>query len=325
MKAVWYCRNGAAREVLEYGELPDPEPGIGEVRVRLHASGINPSDVKFRLRRPLDFDQIVPHSDGAGMIDYVGPGVGSHRVGQRVWVWNAQWRRPWGTACEYVVLPEIQAVPLPDTMSFEQGACLGIPALTAVQSVRLAGPLAGKTILVTGAGSAVGHYVTQMAVLEGARVIGTAGSGARREDAEQAGAFSVVDYKQTAVGARVLELTQGEGVDAIIDMDFSSTAALLSENVLKTHGVYVCYGSNTAGVLPVDVRALLWRSIDLRCFLVYDLLPDDRAVCIEKLSGWLEQGRLQHRVAKTFRLRQAAAAHEFVESGAKRGTAILRI
>ena len=123
----------------------------------------------------------------------------------------------------------------------------------------------------------------------------------------------------------MLGLTQGEGVDAIIDMDFSSTAALLSENVLKTHGVYVCYGSNTAGVLPVDVRALLWRSIDLRCFLVYDLLPDDRAVCIEKLSGWLEQGRLQHRVAKTFRLRQAAAAHEFVESGAKRGTAILRI
>ena len=296
MKAVWYVRNGAAREVLEYGELPDPEPGIGEVRVKLHASGINPSDVKFRLRRPLDFEQIVPHSDGAGTIDYVGPGVGSHRVGQRVWVWNAQWRRPWGTACEYVVLPEAQAVPLPDAMSFEQGACLGIPALTAVRSIQLAGSLAGKTVLVTGAGSAV-----------------------------QAGAFSVIDYKQTAVGPRVLELTQGAGVDAVIDMDFSSTAALLSENVLKALGVYICYGSNTTGILPVDLKTLLWRSIDLRCFLVYDLLPDDRAACIEKLSGWLEQGRLQHRVAKTFRLRQTVAAHEFVESGSKRGTVVLRI
>ena len=301
MKAVWYVRNGAAREVLEYGELPDPEPGIGEVRVKLHASGINPSDVKFRLRRPLDFEQIVPHSDGAGTIDYVGPGVGSHRVGQRVWVWNAQWRRPWGTACEYVVLPEAQAVPLPDAMSFEQGACLGIPALTAVRSIQLAGSLAGKTVLVTGAGSAV------------------------IEDAEQAGAFSVIDYKQTAVGPRVLELTQGAGVDAVIDMDFSSTAALLSENVLKALGVYICYGSNTTGILPVDLKTLLWRSIDLRCFLVYDLLPDDRAACIEKLSGWLEQGRLQHRVAKTFRLRQTVAAHEFVESGSKRGTVVLRI
>lgn len=325
MKAVWYSRNGAAHEVLQYGELPDPEPGVGEVRVRLHTSGINPSDVKFRLRRPLEFKQIVPHSDGAGVIDYVGPGVGSHRVGQRVWVWNAQWNRPWGTACEYVVLPEAQAVPLPDSISFEQGACLGIPALTAVQAIRLAGPLAGKTVLVTGAGSAVGHYVTQMAVLEGARVIGTAGSGARREDAEQAGAFSVIDYKKMAVGSRALELTQGEGVDSIIDMDFSSTASLLCENVLKPHGVYVCYGSNTTGVLPVDLKTMLWRSIDLRCFLVYDLLPDDRAACIEQLTIWLEQGRLQHRVAKTYRLRQTSAAHEFVESGAKRGTVVLKI
>ncbi len=328
MKAVWYTRNGAAREVLEYGELPNPEPGIGEVRVKLHTSGINPSDVKFRQRRALDFEQIVPHSDGAGVIDYVGPGVGSHRVGQRVWVWNAQWRRPFGTACEYVVLPEAQAVPLPQPVSFEQGACLGIPALTAVQSIRLASAttsLAGKTVLVTGAGSAVGHYVTQMAVLEGARVIGTAGSDVRRNDAEQAGAFSVIDYKQTAVGPRVLDLTQGAGVDAIIDMDFSSTAALLSENILKAHGVYVCYGSNTTGVLPVDLKTLLWRSIDLRCFLVYDLLPDDRVACIDQLTSWLKQGRLQHRVAKTFRLRQTAAAHEFVESGAKRGTVVLKI
>jgi NADPH2:quinone reductase len=325
MKAVWYTRNGAAQEVLEYGDLPDPEPGPGEVRVRLHASGINPSDVKFRLRRPLDFERIVPHSDGAGVIDAVGPGVGADRVGQRVWIWNAQWRRAMGTACEYVVLPEIQAVRLPDHIDFEEGACLGIPAMTAVQALRLAGPVAGKTVLVTGAGNAVGHYVTQLAVLAGARVIGTAGSADKQRHASRAGASHVIDYKHEPVGQQVLSLTGGRGVEVMIDMDFSSNAALLSEQVVQPHGCYVCYGSNTTGVLPVDLRTLMWNSIDLRAFLVYDLLPEDRAAVIETLGQLLDQKRLVNAVARSFRLKDAVRAHEMVESGNKLGTVVLRI
>ena len=139
MKAAWYTRNGPAREVLEVGDLPDPAPGPGDVLVEIHASGINPSDVKSRLGRPVDAPLIVPHSDGAGVIVAVGAGVPQQRIGQRVWLWNGQWQRSLGTAAEFIALPQAQAVPLPDYVSFDAGACLGIPALTAIHAVRRAG------------------------------------------------------------------------------------------------------------------------------------------------------------------------------------------
>ncbi|UUZ67322.1 alcohol dehydrogenase catalytic domain-containing protein [Polaromonas sp. P2-4] len=179
MKAAWYSRNGEARDVLQVGELPDPQPGPGEVRVRLATSGVNPSDVKSRRGRPLSNERVVPHSDGAGVVDAVGAGVSASRIGERVWIWNGQWQRSMGTACEAIALPEAQAVELPKGTSFDAGACLGIPALTAVQAVHLAGPLAGRDVLITGAGNAVGHYVTQLATQAGARVIGTVGSEAK--------------------------------------------------------------------------------------------------------------------------------------------------
>ncbi len=325
MRAAWYTKNGAPAQVLKVGELPDPTPGPGEVRVRLCTSGVNPSDVKSRERRPFDTEYIVPHSDGAGVIDQLGPGVGAHRLWQRVWVWNGQWQRAMGTACEYIVLPEAQAVALPDNTDFASAACFGIPLLTAVQSVRLAGELEGRTVLVTGAGNAVGHYVTQLAVLAGARVIGTAGSAQKAAHAQQAGAANVIDYKHEDVGARVLELTQGQGVDAIIDMDFSSNAAVLSSNALKVHGIYVCYGSNTTGVLPLDLRTMLWRSNELRCFLVYDLKAEDRVACLRQIDTLLTRGQLQHTVAGELALDDIIKAHEWVASGQKMGTVVLRL
>ena len=164
MKAVWYSQNGSAQDVLTLGELPTPEAGPGEVRVRLHTSGVNPSDVKSRRARPVSDALIVPHSDGAGVIDQVGSGVDPARLGERVWIWNAQWQRPMGTAAEHVVLPQAQAVSLPDNTDFAAGACFGIPALTAVQAVvwaeRLAGDLRGQRVLVVGAASSVGHYLS---------------------------------------------------------------------------------------------------------------------------------------------------------------------
>lgn len=152
MRAAWYEKNGAARDVLEVGGLPDPLPGPGEVRVRIHASGVNPSDVKARAGRPLIAPRMIPHSDGAGIIDAVGTGVAGERIGERVWTWNAAWQRSNGTAAEYVVLPQDQAVHLPDSTSFEEGACLGIPALTALRAVTTDGGVFGKTVLVTGGG-----------------------------------------------------------------------------------------------------------------------------------------------------------------------------
>lgn len=192
---------------------------------------MNPSDVKARQGRPLGAERIVPHSDGAGTIDSVGSGVAARRVGERVWVWNGQWKRPMGTAAEFIVLPVDQAVPLPDTVDDEAAACLGIPAMTAFNAVRLLGDMNGKTILVIGASSAVGHYAAQLAVVGGARVLGTTGSADKARHALRAGVDATIDYKRESVAQRVKDLTGGQGVDAIVDMDFSSTAQLLSDGI----------------------------------------------------------------------------------------------
>ena len=244
MKAAWYESNGEAKDVMQVGERPTPQAGAGEVRVKLHTSGVNPSDVKSRRARPLGGPYIIPHSDGAGVIDQVGAGVPASRMGERVWTWNAQWQRPDGTAAEYVVLPSAMAAHLPDNTSFEAGACMGIPGLTALQAVRLAGDVKGKQVLVTGASSAVGHYITQMLVQAGAEVLGTVGSEAKAAHAKAAGASHTLFYKNGHTVDEVKALTDGKGVDAVIDMDFSTTAAWLAQGVLKHHGQLVCYGSN---------------------------------------------------------------------------------
>jgi len=200
MKAAWYSRNGEAQDVMQVGELPTPSPRSGEVLVRLATSGVNPSDVKSRRARPLGEPLIVPHSDGAGIIEAVGEGVAKQRVGERVWIWNAQWQRPHGTASEFIVLPATQAVKLPDNTDFAAGACMGIPGLTAVQAVHLAGneSLRGKKVLVTGASSAVGHYITQLVTQYGGQVIGTVGSEQKAAHAKAAGAVETIFLQNRA-------------------------------------------------------------------------------------------------------------------------------
>ncbi len=325
MRAAWYERNGEARDVLIIGEMPTPEPGPGEVRVRLHASGVNPSDVKSRRGRPLAGNRVIPHSDGAGIIDAVGAGVPDTRVGERVWTWNAQWGRPFGTAAEFVTLPSAQAVRLPDGIDFASGACLGIPALTAFQAVRLLAPAAGQTVLVTGASSSVGHYATQMAVQCGATVIGTVGSPGKAAHARAAGATETIDYKTEDVADCVRELTGGRGVDGIIDMDFSSTSKLVAAGILVPHGTAVIYGSNEQGDTPVPFRELLFKSLALRFFIIYDLLPDDRRAGLDGVTALLEAGRLRHTVGARFGLADTAAAHEAVESGRVLGNTVIDV
>ncbi len=170
MRAAYYEKNGAAREVLTRRRGRDPAPGPGEVRVKLATSGVNPSDVKARggATRKIAFPRVIPHSDGAGEIDLVGDGVDRARVGERVWTWNGQWKRAFGTCAEYVVLPQAQAVRLPDHVSFEAGACLGIPAMTAYHAVAVAGADAGVTLLIAGGAGAVAHYAIQFAKARGA-------------------------------------------------------------------------------------------------------------------------------------------------------------
>jgi len=326
MRAAWYSKNGPAGEVLEIGELPTPEPGPGEVRVRLHASGVNPSDVKSRRARPLSATRVIPHSDGAGFIDKVGDGVSSDRIGERVWTWNGQWQRPFGTAAEYIALASAQAVTLPAGVDFAAGACLGIPALTAFQAVHLLGAIDGKTVLVIGAGSAVGHYVTQIATRRaGASVIGTVGSAEKAAHARGAGAAATIDYKRQDVAAAVREMTGGRGVDAVIDMDFSSTAKLIGEGVLAPHGTIVSYGSNTVEDVPIPYRKMLFDSLSLKFFIVYELGTEDRRRAIDGITEMMIAGRLDHTIGARFPLDRIAEAHEAVEAGRVLGNVVIEI
>jgi NADPH2:quinone reductase len=228
MKAAFYSRQGAAREVLQVGELPTPQPGPNEVRVKIHASGVNPSDWKVRrggFGRGLIAPLIIPHSDGAGVIDAVGPGM-PDRVGERVWIWNGQWKRPHGTAAECIIVPAEQAVKLPDSVGYAEGASLGIPALTANHAVRLAEIQPGTQVLISGGAGSVGHYAIQMAKTRRARVITTVSSRDKAEHAKSAGADVVINYREENVGSRVKQETGGSGVDAAIEVDLTRNAEL---------------------------------------------------------------------------------------------------
>ena len=324
MKAVWYERNGPAREVLQYGDMPDPEPGTGEVRVRIHASGVNPSDWKTRSgSRPMVAPRVIPHSDGAGTIDRVGAGVDPARVGERVWLWNGQWKRPFGTAADLIALPSEQAVRLPDNTSFEAGACLGIPALTAHRAVTVDGSIAGQSVLVSGGAGAVGHYAIQMAKILGAtRVIATVSSPEKAEHARRAGADEVINYRAEDVAARVHALTDGRGVDRIVEVDIAGNAGLVPKIVAR-EGVCVVYGANTPQA-TFDFGPMIMSGAAVRFFIVYELSPEARKRGVDDLTRWLEEGRLQHTIAATLPLERTIEAHERVEQGKLIGNVVVQ-
>jgi len=242
-----------------------------------------------------------------------------------VWVWNGQWRRPLGTCAEFIVLPAAQAVPLPGNVSFEAGACLGIPALTAVHAVERLGDVQGRAVLVTGAASGVGYYAAQMARLRGARVIGTVGSGEKAAALAGVGIADAVYYKTEPVAERILALTDGEGVHGIVDMDFSTTAALLPQGVLAPHGRYVGYGSNERGGIPVDFGTCLTRSLGLQFFLVYDLQAEARERAVRDVNALLAADSLSHLIAPAYGLDDVAAAHQAVEGGRLLGNVVVRL
>lgn len=323
MKAAWYEKVGPAHEVLTVGEMPDPTPGPGEVRVQIKASGVNPSDWKTRAgSRPMAGPRVIPHSDGAGVIDLVGEGVPGNRVGERVWVWNAQWKRPFGTAAEYVVLPAEQAVELSSTTPFEAGADLGIPALTAYRAVTVDGSVRDSTVLVTGGAGAVGMYAIQFAKLLGARKILTTVSSARKaECARSLGADVTIDYRSEQVADRVLAETAGLGVDRVIEVDAAKNASLLP-HLIARNGLCVVYGSS-APQISYEFGPMILSGAAVRYFIVYELAVEVRRKAIEELSDWMRQGFLRHNKVKTFPLEDIAAAHEAVERGEVLGKVIV--
>ena len=324
MLAAFYEKNGAARDVLRVGEVPTPTPGPGEVRVRLETSGVNPSDVKSRAgARPLTGPMVIPHSDGAGVIDSVGAGVPEKRVGERVWIWNGQWKRPFGTAAQFIALPSEQAVLLPAHVDAGAGACLGIPALTAWQAVRLAGAEPGRTLLIQAGAGAVGHYAVQVAKARGAAVITTISGDAKAEHARRAGADHVIDRKTEDVAARVAEFTGGRGVDAVVEMDLAVNGAMLPR-LLRPHGVCVVYGTG-AGTVTIPAPWLLGNNINLRFMIVYELTREDRESALAGVAALEAAGKLQHSVGRRLPLSEVVQAHELVEQAAVLGNVVLDI
>jgi NADPH:quinone reductase len=325
MLAAFYESTGPARDVLKVASIETPQPQAGEVRVRIVCSGVNPSDVKSRLglrSKVLAFPRIVPHSDGAGIVDSLGEGVTSLQLGQRVWVWNAAWKRAWGTAAEFVVLPAQQVVPLPDEASFDAGACFGIPALTAYHAAAVDGGVAGKSVLVSGGAGAVGHYAVQFARLLGARqVIATVSSDSKAALALQAGADLTFNYKSDDVGAMVREATGGAGVDRIIEVDIAANATL-DLLLLRPGGDIVVYGSG-AGEFTLPFFPLIVQHIGMRFFIVYELSAADRQRAVQHIDALLRRGALQHNIAAHFPLAQIAQAHELVESGRATGNVVV--
>ena len=322
MRAAYYEKNGSARDVLIVGEIETPKPGAGEVRVRLHTSGINPSDVKTRAgSRKMNAARVIPHSDGAGLIDAVGDGVAKSRIGERVWIWNGQWKRPFGTAAEYIVLASAQAVRLPDKTSFEDGACLGIPAMTGYHAVELAAAGNNTTLLVSGGAGSVSQYVIQFAKARGARIITTISSDEKAKIARAAGADHTIDYKRENVGDRVMELTGKKGVDAVIEIDIAANARLIPA-VLRPKGRVIIYGTGGPEA-TIPAQFCLINAIRLQFFLVYELNAEERERTLAAIARALEQGGLVNSVAKPFALADVAAAHEAVEQGKTVGNVLL--
>jgi len=331
MRTVSAIGQGAAKDSFRITNGAAPEPGSGEIRVRIHASGINPSDYKVRsgAQGPLPHGVVTPHSDGAGIIEAVGKGVSSDQIGQRVWLFNvnrsedglAQGNR--GTAAEQIVVKAELAAPLPDGISFEQGACLGVPAMTAHRALMADGPVNGQWVLVTGGAGAVGQCAIALAKWAGAQVIATVSGPEKAEIALQAGADHIVNYRKENLPAAVLTITGGKRIDRIVDVALSDTMSE-AHLYLKQGGVIAHYATSDPAA-PLPYRSLLVTNAVVRFVFVYAIPAQVQQDAIEDINACLQTGALKLKVERKFPLDQIVAAHEFAEQGGFAGKVILTV
>ncbi|MDW4499755.1 NADPH:quinone reductase [Sulfitobacter sp. D35] len=326
MKAITYEKFGAAADVLKLADIDLPAPGPGEVTVELSRSGVNPSDTKARAgTRPgvtePPFPVIIPHSDGAGVITAIGEGVEPGRKGQRVWVWNGQWRRAFGTAAQSITLPAEQAVALPEGIGPDTGASLGIPGLTACHAVFGGGEVKDKTLLIQGGSGSVGHLAVQLAHWGGARVIATA-SAANLARCEAAGADAALDHSAPDLAAQILEANDGDPIERIVEVEFGRNLATDAE-VIAENGTIAAYGSQLEMAPTLNFGPLLFKAVTIDVLLIYLLPKQARDLAIARLHSALTQGALDCPVAETFPLARTAEAHEAVERGAREGAILV--
>ena len=328
MRAAFFERQGNANDVMMVGDLPDPEPEAGEVRVRVVASGINPSDIKTRTGfggKAMPFPRIVPHQDGAGVIDAVGPGVPETRIGERVWIYMAQWGRAFGTAAEFVVVPSAQAVRLADNVSFEIGASLGVPAMTAHRCLFADGDLRGKRVLVQGGAGAVGNAAILLAKWAGAWVAATVSREEQAKVAQAAGADLVINRYQEDVPQAIRAATGGHGVDLIVDVDISANieVAILC---LARDGVVSAYSTESPQAkLAIPFFPALLGGFSFRFVYVYTMPEAAMRQAGEEISACAASGAYVPHIAKTYALDAVADAHEFQESSKAVGKVLVRM
>lgn len=326
MKAAYYERQGKASEVLKLGDFPDPQPAPGEVRVRIHASGLNPSDIKARtgFSGPPAFPLVVPHQDGAGVIDAVGAGVSPARIGERVWLFETQYRRAFGTAADYAVVPESQAVRLPDNVSFEVGACLGVPALTAHRCLFADGDIAGRSVLVHGGAGAVGTAAILLAKWAGAWVVATVSTPDQAGAARRAGADLVIDRWSQDVGAIVKAATGQQGVDRIVDVGLQDNLDI-DMNCLANGGVISAYAVGTAeDRLSLPLLNAMIGGCTFRFVYIYTVPGAAKAAAIAAISQCLADGAYAPTIGLRLPLDAIVEAHEAQESGRVIGKIVVR-
>ncbi|MCH8944502.1 MAG: NADPH:quinone reductase [Proteobacteria bacterium] len=327
MRAAWFESFGAATDVLQVGELETPVAEPGEVLVRMHTSGVNPSDVKKRagsFPKLLDEGLVIPNSDGAGIIEAVGDGVDKSRIGERVWLYQAQFARRFGTAAEYLAIDASRAVNLPETTSFEVGACLGIPAMTAHRAVFADGDVAGRTILITGGAGRVGYYAVQWASQAGATVIATASNAADKAACEDAGAEHVINHRDGDVVAAIMAATGGEPIDRVVDVEFGANLPV-SVEVLKVGGVIATYSSTQDPEPKLPFLQMMYKDLTIRTIIVYAMPEPAKQQAIADIDKALVADTLRHRIAETMPLAEIAKANEVIEQGSIRGAVVLTL
>ncbi len=329
MKAVWYTRQGKPTDVMHFGEQPTPHAGAGEVRVRLHASAVNPADSNRTVGRTyaMEGPLIIPNSDGAGVVDEVGAGVDASWLHRRVWLYNGQrGGRLLGTAAEYIALAVDLVSELPENTGFNEGACLGIPCMTAHRCVTLfgntGGDLKGKTVLVTGGAGAVGHYAVQWAKRFGARVVATVSSPDKAAHAAAAGADLTVNYRSEDVIARVREFTANAGVHHAVEVDFGGNLATTLP-LLAANGSLAYYATKGNVMPALAAPDLMRRNLSLHAVLLNGAPHTARQRAQHDIVQWLKEGDMRHTVSAVYPLARTGEAHEAVESQTKRGTVVM--
>ncbi len=327
MRAALYRKFGPAREVLELCDTDAPEPGPGEVLVRLHTSAINPSDVKKRAGAfpdLLDDGFVIPNSDGAGIIESVGEGVDKSRKGERVWVFQAQHERRFGTAAEYVAISSNCAPRLPEKADFDVGACLGIPAMTAHRAVFADGEVENKTLLIMGGAGRVGYYAIQWAHRAGAAVIATASNAVDHAACMEAGADHVVDHRGDDLARQVLEASEGALIDRVVDLEFGTNLPV-SVEVLKVGGTIAAYGSAREPEPVLPFYRMMYKDLTVRMIIVYSMPVSAKDHAVADINSALSHGWLRHRVARAMLLEDIATGNEIVEAGDARGAVVLNL